>query len=83
MGRYGKHLTDSDVAEPTEGLESLDFDQETQELLGLDNIEEILDEIGAPMNVEEGDLSEGTGSIKPAEEVIEEMDAEIEEGEDT
>ena len=78
LGRYGKQLTDSDVGEPTEGLESLEFDDETRELLGLDNIEEILDEIGAPMDVEEGELSEGTGSIKSAEEVIEEMDAELE-----
>ncbi|MFP4529870.1 MAG: SPFH domain-containing protein [Halodesulfurarchaeum sp.] len=78
LGRYGKQLTDSDVSEATEKLDSLEFDTETRELLGLDNIEEILDEIGAPMNVEEGDLVQGTGSIKPAEEVIEEMDAELE-----
>ncbi|MFB6109644.1 MAG: SPFH domain-containing protein [Halodesulfurarchaeum sp.] len=79
LGRYGKHLTDSDVAEETEGLESLEFDQETRDLLGLDNIEEILDEIGAPMEVEDADIEGESGPIKSAEEVIEEMDAELEE----
>ena len=87
LGRYGKHLTDSNISEPTERLESLEFDAETRELLGLDNIEEILDEIGAPMDVDMEEMEaeaeavaegSGTGSIKPAEEVIKEMDAELE-----
>ncbi len=86
LGRYGKHLTDSDVAMETEPLESLEFDDETRELLGLDNIEEILDEIGAPMEVDveqmeaeaEAVAQGATGSIKSAEEVIEEMDADLE-----
>lgn len=82
LGRYGKQLTDSDVAAPSEGLKSLDFDEETRELLGLDNIDQILDEIGAPMDVEEAELSDGTGSIKSAEEVIEELDAELDEEEE-
>ena len=76
LGRYGKQLTDSDVAEPTEGLESLAFDEETRELLGLDRIEETLEEIGDEV---EAEISEGTETIKSAEEVIEEMDAELEE----
>ncbi|MFB6152809.1 MAG: phosphoesterase, partial [Halodesulfurarchaeum sp.] len=87
VGRYGKHLTDSDVAEPVEGLESLDFDAETRELLGLDDIDEILQEIGDSVEVEMTDMeeeaqavSEGATApdIKSAEEVIEEMDAELE-----
>jgi regulator of protease activity HflC (stomatin/prohibitin superfamily) len=39
LGRYGKHLTGGDVAGEGEGLESLEFDDETRELLGIDDIE--------------------------------------------
>jgi regulator of protease activity HflC (stomatin/prohibitin superfamily) len=47
VGRYGKHLTGSDVAENgTNALESLDFDAETEELLGLDDVDELVGEIG-------------------------------------
>jgi regulator of protease activity HflC (stomatin/prohibitin superfamily) len=42
LGRYGKQLSDSDVAD-REGLESLGFDEETREMLGLDDIQEIAD----------------------------------------
>ncbi|MDQ2051508.1 SPFH domain-containing protein [Natronolimnohabitans sp. A-GB9] len=45
IGRYGKHLTGSDVAEADGQLESLEFDEETRELIGLDDISEILGEI--------------------------------------
>jgi regulator of protease activity HflC (stomatin/prohibitin superfamily) len=50
VGRYGKHLTGSDVGDrpSTNGegsLESLAFDSETRELLGLDDISGILGEI--------------------------------------
>ena len=41
LGRYGKHLTGGDVAGEGEGLESLEFDDETRELLGIDDIEEL------------------------------------------
>jgi regulator of protease activity HflC (stomatin/prohibitin superfamily) len=44
LGRYGRRLSDSDVQEGA-GLESLDFDPQTRELLGLDDVEEILDEV--------------------------------------
>jgi regulator of protease activity HflC (stomatin/prohibitin superfamily) len=43
VGRYGKHLTGSDVTADDGELDSLDFDAETEELLGLDDIGEILD----------------------------------------
>ncbi|MFW6384278.1 MAG: SPFH domain-containing protein [Halodesulfurarchaeum sp.] len=76
LGRYGKQLTDSDVSEPTEGLESLEFDAETRELLGLDRIEETLEEIGDKV---EAEMPESGEAIKSAEEVIEEMDKELEE----
>ena len=42
VGRYGKHLTGSDVETDGETLESLEFDAETQELLGLDDLDELL-----------------------------------------
>jgi hypothetical protein len=53
VGRYGKQLTGSDVQD-TEGLDSLDFDAETRELIGLDDIREILGDIdeAAEMDVE-------------------------------
>ncbi|MFC7008431.1 SPFH domain-containing protein [Halalkalicoccus salilacus] len=42
VGRYGKHLTGSDT-KITEGeLDSLEFDEETRELLGLDNIADLI-----------------------------------------
>ncbi|MFB6094592.1 MAG: SPFH domain-containing protein [Halanaeroarchaeum sp.] len=75
VGRYGRHLTDSDVAADTSMLDSLEFDEETRELLGLDDIEEILGEIDVQSDVgsevDEEDL-------KSPEEVIEELDAELE-----
>ncbi|EMA27327.1 SPFH domain-containing protein [Halobiforma nitratireducens] len=45
VGRYGKHLTGSDVAQEDGQLESLEFDEETRELIGLDDISEIIGEI--------------------------------------
>ncbi len=45
VSRYGKHLQGSDIKENGHILEALDFDEETRELLGLDNIEEILGEL--------------------------------------
>ncbi|WP_442928631.1 SPFH domain-containing protein [Natronomonas sp.] len=40
LSRYGRHLTGSDVGDGPQ-LDSLDFDAETRELLGLDDIEEL------------------------------------------
>jgi len=45
VGRYGKHLQGADAKENGHVLEGLDFDQETREMLGLDDIEEILGEL--------------------------------------
>ncbi|WP_158058168.1 SPFH domain-containing protein [Halorussus halophilus] len=46
VGRYGKHLTGSDVsATDSESLDSLAFDEETKELLGLDDVDELLAEM--------------------------------------
>ncbi|SHK82738.1 SPFH domain, Band 7 family protein [Haladaptatus paucihalophilus DX253] len=87
VGRYGKHLTGSDVAiDGKQDLESLDFDSETRELLGLDDIDEILGQIDeeAEMDVEAMEkeaqaIKEGEdkANIKSADEVISEMDAEM------
>jgi hypothetical protein len=82
LGRYGRQLTDSDVQESA-GLDSLDFDAETRELIGLDDIEEILGQIdeAAEMNVEELEqeaqaIKEGADpDIKSADEVVAEADA--------
>jgi hypothetical protein len=91
VGRYGKHLSGSDVTDMAKAngegeLNSLDFDSETRELLGLDDIEEILGQIDqeAEVDVEEMEqeaqaIKEGqdTANIRDPDEVIEEMDAEM------
>jgi regulator of protease activity HflC (stomatin/prohibitin superfamily) len=41
LGRYGSHLTDSDVQTDRVELESHEFDDETRELLGIDDIESV------------------------------------------
>ncbi|RLM59504.1 SPFH/Band 7/PHB domain protein [Halobellus sp. Atlit-31R] len=82
LGRYGRQLTDSDVQEQA-GLDSLDFDAETRELLGLDDIEEILGQIdqATEMDVEELEqeaeaIKRGAGTdIRSADAVIDEADA--------
>ena len=83
VGRYGKHLTGSDIKENGDALDSLDFDAETRELIGLDNIEEILGQIDeeAEMDVEAMEqeaqaIKEGQDptDIRDPDEVIEEMD---------
>jgi regulator of protease activity HflC (stomatin/prohibitin superfamily) len=75
MGRYGKHLTGSDVAPDGAALESLDFDADTRELIGLDRINDILEELdidaSTPEPGEEG--AEPAPEIRSAEDVIEEV----------
>jgi len=87
VGRYGKHLTGSDVAVEDGSLDSLDFDEETEQLLGLDDIGEILGEIDAEaqvdveeMEAEAEAIKEGEvgGEIKDPDEIIQETDAEFE-----
>jgi regulator of protease activity HflC (stomatin/prohibitin superfamily) len=46
VGRYGKHLTGSEVRVDSRTVEALDFDEETRELLGLDDIDELADGLG-------------------------------------
>ncbi|XVH32819.1 SPFH domain-containing protein [Haloferacaceae archaeon DSL9] len=55
VGRYGKQLSGSDVAESVPALESQSFDDDERELLGLDTISELVAEIDA----DEGTSAEG------------------------
>ncbi|AXG06514.1 SPFH/Band 7/PHB domain protein [Haloplanus rubicundus] len=81
VGRYGKQLSGSDVQDQ-QGLSSLEFDDETRELIGLDDIEEILGQIdeAAEMDIEELEqeaeaIKSGAGTdIKSADEVVQEAD---------
>ncbi|SFR30353.1 MULTISPECIES: SPFH domain-containing protein [Halorubrum] len=68
VGRYGKALSGSDVQQ-MEGLESLEFDEETEKLLGLEDIESALEELDS---YSDGNLS----TSRDGEEV---PDAEVEE----
>jgi regulator of protease activity HflC (stomatin/prohibitin superfamily) len=90
VGRYGKHLTGSDVQKNGESsLDSLDFDADTREMLGLDDIEEILGQIDQEAEVDVEAMEEEAQAVKagadPADikdpdEVIEEMDQELDSG---
>jgi regulator of protease activity HflC (stomatin/prohibitin superfamily) len=51
VGRYGQHLQGSDAKENGHVLEGLEFDQETREMLGLDDIEDILGQLDDEENV--------------------------------
>lgn len=91
VGRYGKHLTGSDTAVGDGQLDSLDFDSETRELIGLDNIEDILGEIDkeAELDVEEMEEQaqavkegEAAADIRDPDEIVDEMDEEGAGGED-
>jgi len=86
VGRYGKHLTGSDAQADGHSLDSMEFDAETRELLGLDDIEEILGQIdeAADMDVEQMEqeaqaIKEGADAadIRDPDEVIQEMDSEV------
>ena len=52
VGRYGKHLTGSDVKVDGEVLESREFDAETEEWLGLDDVGELLGELNGEVGDE-------------------------------
>jgi regulator of protease activity HflC (stomatin/prohibitin superfamily) len=87
VGRYGKHLQGSDVKQNGHVLEGLDFDEETREMLGLDDIEEILGQLDSEEGVidveqmeqeaEAVKSGEATADIKDPDEVIDQMDQEI------
>ncbi len=54
LGRYGNHLTGSDRGTGDGALEPLDFDEETEALLGLDDIDELLEELDVEAELEAG-----------------------------
>ena len=68
LGRYGKGLTGSDVATNGDHLESLEFDAETRELIGLDDISEILGEIDEAARVDVEDLEQQARAVKQGSE---------------
>ena len=68
VGRYGKALSGSDVQQ-MEGLESKEFDEETEQMLGLEDIESALEDLDS---YSDGNLS----TSRDGEEV---PDAEVEE----
>jgi regulator of protease activity HflC (stomatin/prohibitin superfamily) len=82
VGRYGKQLHGSDTANGEfDGLEALEFDDETREMLGLDDIEAMLGEIdeAAEMDVDKLEqqaqaVKAGESNIKSADEVVAEAD---------
>ncbi|WP_232687390.1 SPFH domain-containing protein [Halobacterium zhouii] len=90
VGRYGKHLAGSDVADDGTQLDSLEFDAETRELIGLDDIDEILNQISEEADVDPSKLEEQAKAVqegadpgmKSADEVIEKMDAELDSDDD-
>ncbi|MEF8779958.1 MAG: SPFH/Band 7/PHB domain protein, partial [Haloferacaceae archaeon] len=65
---YGKSLTGSDAQE-MEGLEGREFDAETRELLGLDDIESALEELD---ELEVGGTSGGVPTLEDETAVAEE-----------
>jgi len=72
VGRYGKHLSGGDVNEMATangdgGLDSLDFDAETRELIGLDNIAEIIGEIDEEAQVDIDAMEQEAQAIKEGE----------------
>jgi regulator of protease activity HflC (stomatin/prohibitin superfamily) len=92
LGRYGKHLTGSDVKTGDGELETKDFDEETREILGLDDIDEILGQIEEEsepdveaMEEQAQAIKEGedTAEISDPDDVIAEMEDEFDPNEDT
>ena len=64
VGRYGKHLQGSDAKQNGTILESGEFDDETREILGLDDIEEILGEIDEEADVDFEEMEKAAKEIK-------------------
>ena len=69
VGRYGKHLSGGDARAMSPGdgdgdLDSLEFDAETRELLGLDNIAEIIGQIDEEAQVDIDAMEEEARAIK-------------------
>ncbi|MGM0590983.1 MAG: SPFH domain-containing protein [Halobacteriota archaeon] len=63
LGRYGRRLTGSDVSR-ADGLESQEFDSKTRTLLGLDDIEELVENIEVGVEGDVGVGSDGDGELQ-------------------
>ena len=70
VGRYGGQLTGSDVLSDGQELDSRGFDDETREMLGLDNIEELL------TNLDVDELAEVGTDDEPIEAELESVETE-------
>jgi regulator of protease activity HflC (stomatin/prohibitin superfamily) len=75
VGRYGKTLSGSDVQD-SEALDSLDFGEETREMLGLDDIDEIIGQLDNMAEMSEG-MEDGEESIADPDEVLGEAEESI------
>ncbi|WP_226481908.1 SPFH domain-containing protein [Natrinema amylolyticum] len=69
VGRYGKHLSGSDVKGNGADLESLEFDEETRELIGLDDIADIIGEIDEQAEMDVEAMEQQAQAIKQGEDV--------------
>ncbi len=64
VSRYGKHLTGSDAASNGHQLDSLEFDAEARELIGIDDIKEILGEIDQAAELDVEELEQQAKAVK-------------------
>ncbi|GAB7018064.1 SPFH domain-containing protein [Halostagnicola bangensis] len=78
VGRYGKHLSGSDVEADGTELESLEFDEETRELIGLDDISEILGEIDQQAEMDIEAMEQQAQAIKEGKDSVDGPNAEPE-----
>ncbi|WP_226006288.1 SPFH domain-containing protein [Natrinema salinisoli] len=69
VGRYGKHLSGSDVTGNGAELDSLEFDDETRELIGLDDIADIIGEIDEQAEMDVEAMEEQARAIKEGQDV--------------
>ncbi|MDS0477490.1 SPFH domain-containing protein [Natrinema sp. 1APR25-10V2] len=69
VGRYGKHLSGSDVKGNGADLESLEFDEETRELIGLDDIADIIGEIDEQAEMDVEAMEQQAQAIKEGQDV--------------
>jgi regulator of protease activity HflC (stomatin/prohibitin superfamily) len=69
VGRYGKHLSGSDVKGNGAELDSLEFDEETRELIGLDDIADIIGEIDEQAEMDVEAMEQQAQAIKEGQDV--------------
>ncbi|QLK25280.1 SPFH/Band 7/PHB domain protein [Natrinema zhouii] len=75
VGRYGKHLSGSDVEGDGADLESLEFDEETRELIGLDDIADIIGEIDEQAEMDVEAMEQEAQAIKEGQDMGADMEA--------